>query len=180
MGSSFPPEGEIPQEPREPWEPQAPWSAPPPGTPSPGPALPPLAGRWRRLFAGILDAIIVGVISSPLTYGSWSVALDPETGALERINLGYTFLAALIGFLYYWLLHAYWNGQTLGKKLFGMRVVQETGQRITVGQAAVRQLVELVLASLCCLGIVDLGWILFDPRKQALHDKAAKTLVVDA
>ncbi|MEU7749099.1 hypothetical protein [Nonomuraea sp. NPDC049158] len=29
-------------------------------------------------------------------------------------------------------------------------------------------------------GLLDLGWILFDPRKQALHDKAAKTVVVNA
>ncbi|MBE1563440.1 RDD family protein [Nonomuraea africana] len=30
------------------------------------------------------------------------------------------------------------------------------------------------------MSIVDDGWILFDRRKQALHDKAAKTVVVDA
>jgi uncharacterized RDD family membrane protein YckC len=142
--------------------------------------LPALAGRWRRLFAGILDAVIIAIITSPLTYSSWNVAADPETGTLARVNLALTFLAALIGFLYYWLLQAFWNGQTLGKKLFGMRVVQETGQRITVGQTAIRQLVMLVLSWLCCLWIIDLGFILFDPRKQALHDKAAKTVVVDA
>lgn len=43
-----------------------------------------------------------------------------------------------------------------------------------------RQAVEIVLSWLCCLGLVNLAWILFDRRKQALHDKAARTLVVDA
>jgi hypothetical protein len=37
------------------------------------------------------------------------------------------------------------------------------------------------LAWLCRLvSLLDLGWILFDPREQAPHDKAAKTVVVNA
>lgn len=61
-----------------------------------------------------------------------------------------------------------------------MRVVTDTGQPITVGQAAVRQLVAAVLTALCRLSLVDDGWILFDRRRQALRDKTAKTLGVDA
>jgi uncharacterized RDD family membrane protein YckC len=99
----------------------------------------------------------------------------------DRYPVEHTFLAGTVAFLYFWLLHAFWNGQTLGKKLWAIRVVQETGARIGVGQAAVRQGVETVLAWLCCVGaLLDLGWILFDPRKQALHDKAARTVVVRA
>jgi uncharacterized RDD family membrane protein YckC len=141
---------------------------------------PPLAGRWRRLFAGILDWIVVSVIAAPFSWTSWQYVWDSGRGIWERYPVQHTFLAAVVSFLYFWLLHAYWNGQTLGKKLFGMRVVQENGSRITVGQAAIRQLVAAVLDALCCLGLVDDAWILFDRRKQALHDKAAKTLVVDA
>lgn len=141
---------------------------------------PPLAGRWRRLFAGILDAVIVGIVSAPFTWTSYTQVWDTSRGMMERVEVKHVFIAGVISFLYYWLLHAYWNGQTLGKKLFGMRVVTEAGGKISVGQAALRQAVEVVLDWLCCLGIVNLAWILFDARKQALHDKAAKTLVVDA
>ncbi|NRQ35538.1 RDD family protein [Nonomuraea sp. NN258] len=145
------------------------------------PPLPGLGGRWRRLFAGILDWIIVGIVSAPFSWTSWDYAWDPSKGVWDRYPVQHTFVAAVVSFLYYWLLHAFWNGQTLGKKLFGLRVVRETGQRITVGQAALRQLVAAVLWAICCVGaLVDLGWILFDPRKQAVHDKAAKTVVVDA
>ncbi|MFF4619490.1 RDD family protein [Nonomuraea jabiensis] len=142
---------------------------------------PGLAGRWRRLFAGVLDWLIVNVISAPFSWPSWEYVWDRSRGAWDRYPVEHTFLAGLVAFLYFWLLHAFWNGQTLGKRLFGMRVVQENGARITVAQAAVRQIVETALAWICCVGsLVDLGWILFDHRKQAVHDKVARTVVVNA
>ncbi|WP_067135393.1 RDD family protein [Microtetraspora malaysiensis] len=169
MEPPFPPEGEPRPEPRTPWEP-----------PPLGPAAPSLAGRWRRLFAGIFDIIVVAIISSPVVWTSWHIVKHPQTGTVTLVDVTHTYLASIVGFLYYWLFHAYWKGQTPGKKIFGMRVVRENGERIGVGQAAVRQLTEVVLAWLCCLWILDLGWIVFDGRKQALHDKTARTLVVDA
>ncbi|MEZ0073422.1 RDD family protein [Planotetraspora sp. GP83] len=173
MGAPPPPPGGPYEGPYE--EPRVPWTPPPFG-----PAAPPLAGRWRRLFAGVTDGIIVAALSAPFTWTEWKVVSDTATGTASRVNVTHTFLAGLIGFLYFWLLQSFWNGQTLGKKAFGMRVVRETGEPAAKGQIAVRQVVEILLAWLCCLGIIDLAWILFDRRKQALHDKAAKTLVVDA
>lgn len=141
---------------------------------------PPLAGRWRRLFAGFIDGVIVAVISAPFVWTTYTTVWDSSKGMAERVEIKHVFIAGVISFLYYWLLHSYWNGQTLGKKLFGMRVVMTTGQPVTVLAAAIRQGTVVILNWLCCLGIVNLAWILFDPQKQALHDKAAKTLVVDA
>ncbi|MFI7704471.1 RDD family protein [Nonomuraea sp. NPDC049480] len=146
------------------------------GSPPPG-----LAGRWRRLFAGVLDWLIINIVSTPFTWTSWGYVWDGARGVWDRYPVEHTFLAGLVAFLYFWLLHAFWNGQTLGKKLWAIRVVQETGAKIGVAQAAVRQAVAVVLDWLCCVGaLLDLGWILFDPRKQALHDKAARTVVANA
>ncbi|MDP9865038.1 MULTISPECIES: RDD family protein [Streptosporangium] len=139
-----------------------------------------LGGRWRRLIAGILDIIIVGLISSPFTYETFTTVWDTDKDVFVRVPVQHTFLAALIGFLYYWLLTAFWNGQTLGKKLFGLRVVDDSGRRVGVGQAAVRELVAWLLYATCCLGWINLAFILFTRRKQAIHDIAARTLVVDA
>ncbi|GAB1821223.1 hypothetical protein HerbRD11066_43870 [Herbidospora sp. RD11066] len=127
-----------------------------------------------------MDAIIVGILSTPFTYDTWAEVYDERTGVWHTEQVTHWFWGFLIGFLYYWLFHAYWNGQTPGKKIFHMHVVRENGARIGVGQAAVRAIVYVVLTATCCLGFIDLVWILFDRRKQALHDKAASTLVVDA
>lgn len=124
--------------------------------------------------------IIVAIVSAPFGGTSYREVWNDDLGIWQRIPVQHLFVAGVISFLYYWLLHSYWNGQTVGKKAFGMRVVDATGVPVSVGQAALRQLVEVVLGWLCFIGsLLDLGWILFDDHKQALHDKAAKTLVVD-
>jgi uncharacterized RDD family membrane protein YckC len=145
----------------------------------PGPIPPRLGGRWRRLFAGILDIIIVGLVSSPFTYRTYGTILDIDSGVLVRVPVQHTLLAAVVGFLYYWLLTAFWNGQTLGKKLLHLRVTDVSGQKVGVGQAALREVSAWVMYATCCLGWIDLAFILFNQRKQALHDIVAKTLVVD-
>jgi uncharacterized RDD family membrane protein YckC len=142
---------------------------------------PGLAGRWRRLFAGVLDWLIVNIISAPFSWTSWNYVWDGARGVWDRYPVEHTFLAGLVAFLYFWLLHSFWHGQTLGKRVFAIRVVPDTGGKLGVGQVAVRQGVMTALEWLCCVGLlVDLSWILFDPRKQALHDKAARTVVVHA
>ncbi|WP_405087051.1 RDD family protein [Microbispora sp. NBC_01389] len=178
MGTPPPPGSPYEESPygRSPYGgPRRPWTPPPFGQTAPR-----LAGRWRRLFAGIVDGVIVSLVTAPVTWDDWRAAYDDVTGVVTRVPAGDGLVVAVIGFLYYWLLQSYWNGQTVGKRLFGMRVVRETGEPAGLGPVAVRQAVMTVLGSLCCLGLVDLAWILFDPRKQALHDKAARTLVVDA
>ncbi|MEU8202465.1 RDD family protein [Streptosporangium sp. NPDC049046] len=151
----------------------------PPGDFPPSDAMR-LGGRWRRLFAGILDLLIVGLISSPFTYRTVNTVTGAASGLSVQVPYAETFLVTVIGFLYYWLLTAYWNGQTLGKKIFRLRVTDTEGRRAGVGQVALRELVSWLMYSTCCLGWIDVAFILFHPRKQAVHDLAAKTLVIDA
>ncbi|MER5626557.1 RDD family protein [Streptosporangium sp. NPDC002544] len=138
-----------------------------------------LGGRWRRLFAGILDLVIISLISSPFSYRTVSTVTGSE-GFVTITPRAETLLVAVIGFLYYWLLTAFWNGQTLGKRLFHLRVTDLGGRRTDVGQTAIRELVRWVMYITCCLGWIDLAFILFQSRKQAVHDIAARTLVIDA
>lgn len=79
------------------------------------------------------------------------------------------------------------NGQTLGKRLMGIRVVRlESGDRLGFGRSF-RRWNTLGLPTLlwtCCgiglvLQLVDCAYALFDrPLHQALHDKSARTVVV--
>ncbi|MFC7384962.1 RDD family protein [Sphaerisporangium rhizosphaerae] len=155
-----------------------PWEGYDQGGPPYGPWGAPLGGRWRRLFAGVLDIVIVSVLTSPF---STTLTVRAADGSLEAVRTVNGLGVAVVWFLYYWLLTAFWNGQTVGKRLFRLRVVQfPTQERVSAGQVAVREIVYGVFGVVCCLGLVDLLWILFDGKKQALHDKAASTIVVDA
>jgi uncharacterized RDD family membrane protein YckC len=186
-----------------PGPPGPPWRSPPGGPRYGGRAGGPafsdadligrLAGRRARFGGGILDLIIVGVIQAILIgptirwdrfgqagYGPAYIAGRPGTRLAE-------FAAVLIAFLYYWLQHGKW-GRTPGKRAAGTRLVRMTdGGAVSWGQAAWRIgftiLLALVINLLTCglggiLALIDPAWILWDPRRQALHDKAARTLVI--
>jgi uncharacterized RDD family membrane protein YckC len=152
-----------------------------------------LASRRARFGGGAIDVIVVLVIQVLLIgptirwdrlgqagYGTSYIASRPGTRLAE-------FVAVLIAFLYFWLQHAKW-GQTLGKRAAGIRLVRMAdGGAVSWGQAAWRTgfsiLFALVISLLTCgfggiLILMDPAWLLWDPRRQALHDKAARTLVI--
>jgi hypothetical protein len=83
----------------------------------------------------------------------------------------------LIGFLYYTLMEGSELHATIGKKMMGMQVVDETGSGIDYGKAAVRALTRYLSGMLFGIGYLI---ALFSENRQALHDKLAGTYVVDS
>jgi uncharacterized RDD family membrane protein YckC len=146
------------------------------------------AGSWRRLenagiplrfVAVLLDGIIVLFPLSVL------VGLMAGGGYAER-GSGYANAGVEVGGSAIWLLLAlavvYYvgceaaTGMTLGKRMVGIRVVDEEGDAITVGAAIVRNLLRLVDALFFYL--VGFVLALMSPRGQRLGDRAARTIVV--
>ncbi|WP_088278784.1 RDD family protein [Ideonella sp. A 288] len=77
---------------------------------------------------------------------------------------------------YFSLLPARWRGQTLGKRWLGLRVVELTGKPMTVLQCLKRYGGYAAGMATGGLGFLQVLW---DPNRQALHDKAAHTVVID-
>ncbi|APR37444.1 RDD family protein [Paraburkholderia sp. SOS3] len=74
------------------------------------------------------------------------------------------------------VLWAVW-GTSPGKRATRLRIVDaDTGRPMTVKQATLRTLGYLLTFALCGAGFL---WVLFNARKQALHDRLANTVVVD-
>jgi uncharacterized RDD family membrane protein YckC len=76
------------------------------------------------------------------------------------------------------------NGQTIAKKLLGIKVVRSDGTRATVGRIFwLRNVVNTLISMIPLIGglyaLVDALFI-FTERKQCLHDKIADTIVVNA
>jgi uncharacterized RDD family membrane protein YckC len=142
-------------------------------------------GFWRRLLAYIVDWIILYFVSLILLVMG-IIALGPEgslfaaiagTGGLPRgLDLFLAFYAATVlftGMGYYIWFHGA-GGQTPGKMLLRLRVIQVNGEAITFGIAFLRWTGSLVSGLVFGLGYI---WIAFDPKKQGWHDKIAATLV---
>jgi uncharacterized RDD family membrane protein YckC len=137
-------------------------------------------GRWRRFIAAIVDLLIVYVVTWVVTTPILGFGTMYE-GSVVRQTVA-NLITAIVAFLYYVLQHARW-GQTLGKRAMALRVVRaDDGGAIGHGQAAWRLLFAYLLSLATCGvgGVVDVAWILWDPRRQALHDKVARTVVVQA
>lgn len=80
------------------------------------------------------------------------------------------------GIVYFSLLPAWWGGQTLGKRALRLRVLQLTGQPVTVMTSLKRYGGYAAGLATGGLGFAQIFW---DPNRQGLQDKAAHTVVVD-
>jgi len=79
-----------------------------------------------------------------------------------------------VAFLYFWTSYILW-GQTPGKRLAGIMVVDVYGDRPSVLRAFVRTLGYGIAVLPFSLGVL---WIGFDREKRGLHDWLAGTYVV--
>ncbi|MQS05416.1 RDD family protein, partial [Streptomyces alkaliterrae] len=152
------------------------------------------AGLGRRLAARLLDSLVTGAVGAAVAFPLLPKTADHVKDKIEAAeHAGVTtqvwlldgttggYLAMVIGamlvfgLLYEALPNARW-GRTLGKKLFGLRVLSlEEQEPPGYGRAVVRWLVQGGSAALL-VGVVNLAWALFDkPWRQCLHDKAAGT-----
>ena len=117
------------------------------------------AGFWIRFVSEIVDSLVLlipGFIAN--------IALPVLGGTVLWI-------------IYKSLCLANWNGQTVGKKVCNIKVVDESLGPLTPGQAFGRTCGEIVSGIILCIGYIMAA---FDERKQSLHDKMAGTLHIYA
>ena len=134
-----------------------------------------LAGPATRLGAYAVD---VGIRALAFTGLLWVVALTLPVLSLGGASWGIVLLALFfMEWGYGFTFEALWNGQTPGKRAFGLRVVKEDGYAIGVHDALVRNLLRAadVLPVFYGVGFVS---VLLTPRLQRLGDLAAGTMVV--
>jgi uncharacterized RDD family membrane protein YckC len=117
-------------------------------------------------------------VSAPGAQAAIARADGKLLGALALFAI----VGAIITFCYDWPQHALW-GQTLGKRALRTRVVTAYGRApINVATAAKRSAVYALVPALPLLGglfaLLNEAWCLWDLRRQCLHDKAARTIVI--
>jgi uncharacterized RDD family membrane protein YckC len=123
-----------------------------------------LADVGSRFIALVIDNIIIAVIGGVL-------------GAVFSSNALVGIVGFLIGLGYNWYFWTTQDGQTLGKRILGLRVVKADGTPITTTDAFVRYFGYYINSFVFALGWI---WALFDSNRQGWHDKLAKTYVVKA
>jgi uncharacterized RDD family membrane protein YckC len=133
----------------------------------------PLAGPFSRMLAFAVD---FAAIAAAETFAARLLA------PLQLINADtaqtvLTILYFAISLLYGILLEWFWRGQTIGKRLLGLRVVEANGFRLRPSQIVVRNLLRFI-DLLPGLYLVGGACCVFSSRRQRLGDIAASTIVI--
>lgn len=124
------------------------------------------AGFFTRFVAALIDGIILFVVIMIVTYFiSGTLAGNTLTGILN-LAINVTYHAGLESS----------NKQaTLGKSVMDIKVINEEGGRISFGQGLGRFFGKYLSALILLIGYLMVIW---DRKKQGLHDKLAATYVV--
>lgn len=133
----------------------------------------PLATPASRLYAMLLDiAIVLGTVNGLGLLVYWLFAKEPGFGVMVI-----TLAEFAIGFAYGALLEGFWNGQTIGKRLLHLRVIDQAGLPLGIEQAWIRNLMR-VFDALPLAYLVGGISALSSPVMQRFGDQVAGTLVV--
>jgi len=135
------------------------------------------ASRWKRLGAYLLDTVAFFAVLFPAILVD-SLGRDKDSGASTAAGL--LILAGLVALLVIDLILLHRHGQTVGKRLCGIRIVRSNGQRTGLGRLfGVRYLLaQGVLGIVPFFSLIDALFI-FGQDKRCLHDLIADTTVVD-
>ncbi len=132
-----------------------------------------LASNDARLLALMVDVALIAA------YVYLLLLLLPPLPYLPDINA--TYVAVFAGpFLYFTLMEWSFRG-TLGKRLFGLKVVEDDGYPLGLTRSALRAVGKLAFGILPFVGIqslLSLFTLAATPRNQALHDLLAMTVVI--
>lgn len=145
----------------------------------------PVAGLGSRFLAVLTDTVVQVLGYLLLFFILYLIGSSaPKSPAGELSRAGEKWLIAgiiLLNFLLYWgyftLFETFWNGQTPGKKLLKIRVIQQSGRQITLFEAMTRNLLRIVdlFPGPYLVGVITM---LCNRQHQRLGDLAAGTLVV--
>lgn len=148
------------------------------------------AGFWKRYAASALDGMlmfIVFAVVAALAFAVIGINSNALMNDIARGTLGIAMIAVMYGVplvlqaIYFTWMQASGSQATLGKLAVGIKVTDNEGRRINNGRSLGRwagyfffHLFSCGMATLVSAFMVGLS-----SRKQALHDMAAGTLVVD-
>ena len=132
-----------------------------------------LAGPVTRFLAWVIDLLCMSVVLIAInTVVSFAAFISPDlAGALG------VFFYFVVSIGYAMTLEWLWRGQTIGKRVLRLRVIDADGLRLQFSQVAIRNLLRIVdlLPGLYVVGGVA---TLCTRKAQRLGDVAANTVVI--
>jgi uncharacterized RDD family membrane protein YckC len=130
------------------------------------------AGFWMRFWAYLLDLIVIGSFDRLLIKPIFRLLDVPllETNLFAPISI-----ATAITFYAYFVLMTKFFGQTLGKMVFGLKVIGLGEERLSWKTILFREWIGRFISSTIVIGYIITAFL---PKKQGLHDLFSDTSVI--
>ncbi|MDF2067885.1 RDD family protein [Bacillus sp. Cr_A10] len=131
------------------------------------------AGFWIRFWAYVADLLVlasIGMLLIKPIFRLLSLEINDPTWYAP-----FTLITSIIFYAYFVLMTKFFN-QTVGKMIFGIKVITKDREKLKWSTVLFREWVGRII-SVIPLNIPYLA-VAFTPKKQAIHDFIADTLVV--
>jgi uncharacterized RDD family membrane protein YckC len=142
---------------------------------------PELAGRGIRLGAALLDmAMLIAIIVLPLVFGGAVAGSGTDVRSDLWSVAAILMMGGILAYIVVTTIYVARNGQTIAKKLLGIKVVRTDGTKASLGRIFwLRFFVNYLLGFIPAYSLVD-PLLIFSDSRQCIHDKLADTIVVVA
>lgn len=130
------------------------------------------AGFWMRFWAYLADLIIVSSVNRILIYPILRIVDVPlhESSIFSTVNI-----CTAVTFYLYFVLMTLFLKQTLGKMIFGLKVVPINKEKLTWDTILFREWIGRFISSSF---FILYALVAFLPKKQGIHDLFADTTVI--
>ena len=131
-----------------------------------------ILAKWKdRFLAWLVDFIIISMISTSIFFISF---LYLDYNFENFISDDGMYIPTSVMFLAYWIILEYKTGQTIGKKMFNLKIVNNLGKRPS--------LIGVIISSFGKSFILPidiiLGWIITNEKRQRICNKLGNTLII--
>jgi len=135
------------------------------------------AGFWIRFLGDFLDGIFLLALVAPVyLIVDWGLlGLQSAIFTHDGEDLGVSGVLFVIIFLYNTTYLVSRTGKSWARRKLGIAVVDADGKPVGFFRNLGRNLFAAFVSSIFYLGFL---WMIWDPRKQAWHDKVFRTFVV--
>jgi uncharacterized RDD family membrane protein YckC len=132
-----------------------------------------ILAKWTdRFLAWLIDFIIISTVSTTIIFLSFgTIYYEMDEDGLWAENTQY--IPASILFFVYWTILEYKTGQTIGKKILNLRVVNLKGENPSLKGILLSSFGKSFLLPLD----VIIGWILTNEKRQRVFNKLGDTVI---
>jgi len=133
-----------------------------------------IIAKWTdRFLAWLIDFIIISIISTSIIFASFgTIDYEFEEDVFWAESTQY--IPTSILFFVYWTILEYKTGQTIGKKILNLKVVNIYGKKPDLKGIMISSFGKSFLLPID----VVLGWFLTNEKRQRVFNKLGDTLIV--